>query len=81
MLLWNVFYTHIQGTSNTKLQIQQMKPACADPSWVGWPGKRVGIPTGREEPLPSQLPFPTLSGLSRNQRDSKWLRAQGHMAG
>lgn len=37
-----------------------MKPACADPSWVGCPGKRVGILTGKEEPLISQLPFPSL---------------------
>lgn len=76
MTLECIVYTHSENikhkTSNTA-----MKPACAGPSWVGWPGKRVGTLTGREEALTSQLCFPSLSGLSGNQGDSKWLRAQG----
>lgn len=33
-------------TSNTA-----MRPACADPSWVGWPGKKGGNPNRKEELL------------------------------
>lgn len=58
MTLECILYTHSENikheTSNTAV-----KPACADPRWVGRPGKRVGALTGREEALSSQLSFPS----------------------
>lgn len=76
MCVWNVFYTHIQRTSN-KTSVTAVKPACADPSWVGWPGKRVGILTGREEPLASQLPMPSFSGLLEIRESPNGLALKG----
>lgn len=65
-----ILYTHSENikhqTSNTAT-----KPACAGPIGVGWPGKRVETLTGREEPLASQQPFPSLGGLSRNPNGSE----------